>query len=383
MSKKNDSFIHHLVVAAIAFGIVAVYALLAFNLKIFNPMVQVLKEYSITDFYYQVIGTNIERDTSRIVSIVDMTELQDRRDIAYALEEVLEQHPKVVGVDILFNGLKPENPEGDSLIAAIAANNTSLVFALQYYDDSFDGEQFNQVKQAFFADSVPNLKEGLVNMQLDKFNGMRKKISIAKTVRGELRPSMIKKLSDEYAEQEIMPLKDKTININWSPIDFRVIPYDSIADYGEYLTDRIVLFGAMRDEDDTHYTPQGKIPGIKLLAYGVESMVKQTTITVAPWWVDGILSFIAVLLTMYLFEVGDRFAKSRKNVFARIGLKATLAMGILKFLWIAFLMYIGFIIFAKFNVSINIALALTAIPFIGPAEDLYKVITNSFSNKEI
>ena len=383
MSKKNDSFIHHLVVAAIAFGIVAVYALLAFNLKIFNPMVQVLKEYSITDFYYQVIGTNIERDTSRIVSIVDMTELQDRRDIAYALEEVLEQHPKVVGVDILFNGLKPENPEGDSLIAAIAANNTSLVFALQYYDDSFEGEQFNQVKQAFFADSVPNLKEGLVNMQLDKFNGMRKKISIAKTVRGELRPSMIKKLSDEYAEQEIMPLKDKTININWSPIDFRVIPYDSIADYGEYLTDRIVLFGAMRDEDDTHYTPQGKIPGIKLLAYGVESMVKQTTITVAPWWVDGILSFIAVLLTMYLFEVGDRFAKSRKNVFARIGLKATLAMGILKFLWIAFLMYIGFIIFAKFNVSINIALALTAIPFIGPAEDLYKVITNSFSNKEI
>ena len=382
MNKKNNSFLHHLVAAAIAFGIVAIYALLAFNLKIFNPLVQVLKEYSITDFYYQVIGTNAERDTSRIVSIVDMTELQDRRDIAYALEEVLEQHPKVVGVDILFNGLKPENPEGDSLITAIAANNTSMVFALQYYDDSFDGKQFNQVKQSFFADSIPNLKEGLVNMQLDKFNGMRKKISIAKTVKGKLRPSMIKVLSDEYAEQEIVPLEDKTININWSPIDFRVIPYDSIADYGEYLTDRIVLFGAMRDKDDTHYTPQGKIPGIKLLAYGVESMVKQTTITVAPWWVDAILSFIAVLLTMYLFEVGDRFAKNRKNAFARIGLKATLAMGILKFLWIAFLMYIGFIIFAKFNISINIALALTAIPFIGPAEDLLKVITNSFSKTE-
>lgn len=382
MSKKNDSFIHHLVVAAIAFGIVAVYALLAFNLKIFNPMVQVLKEYSITDFYYQVIGTNTERDTSRIVSIVDMTELKDRRDIAYALNEVLEQHPKVVGVDILFSGLKPENPEGDSLIATVAASNTSLVFALQYYDDSFDGNQFNQVKQAFFADSIPNLKEGLVNMQLDKFNGMRKKISIAKTVKGKLRPSMIKKLSDEYAEQEIMPLEDKTININWSPIDFRVIPYDSIADYGEYLTDRIVLFGAMRDEKDTHYTPQGKMPGIKLLAYGIESMVKQTTITVTPWWVDTIISFIAVLITMYLFEIADRYAKNRKNAFARIGLKATLAMGILKFMWIAFLMYIGFIIFAKFNTSINIALALTAIPFIGPAEDLYKVITNSFSNKE-
>ena len=383
MSRKTNSYLHHLVSTAIAFSIVGIYALLAYNLKIFNPLVTVLKEYSITDFYYQVIGTKAERDTSRIVTIVDMTDLRDRRDIAYALSEVLEQHPKVVGVDIMFDGLKPENPAGDSLIADIAARNTSLVFALQFFDDSFDGEQYNMVKQSFFADSIPNLKEGLVNMQVDKFDGRRRKISLGKTVKGELRPSMIKQLSDEYAEQEIMPLKDKEININWSSIDFRVIPYDSIADYGEYLADKVVLFGAVRDEVDTHYTPQGKIPGVKLLAYGVESMVKQTTITVTPWWVDAILSFIAVLLTKYLFEICDRFARNRKNVFARIGLKAALAMGILKFLWIAFLMYVGFIVFAKFNISMSIALALTAIPFIGPAEDLYKVIINSISKKEV
>jgi CHASE2 domain-containing sensor protein len=384
MKRDSGWFWHHLVSTAFAFSIVAIYALLAFNLKIFNPLVQVIKEYSITDFYYQVIDTNEERDTSHIVTIIDIGDLRDRRDIAYALSEVMEQHPKVVGVDILFDGQKPENPVGDSLIAAIAASDTSMVFALQYYDDSFDGKQFNQVKQSFFADSIPNLKEGLVNMQLDKLDGMRKKISLAKTVKGELRPSMIKLLSDKYAEQEIMPLADKTININWSAIDFRVIPYDSIADYGEFLNDRVVLFGSIRDENDTHYTPQGKMPGIKLLAYGVESMVKQTTITIAPWWVNAILSFIAVLLTRILFETGDQYAKGRKNIFARISLKSALAMGILKFLWIAFLMYVGFIVFAKYNISINIAMALAAIPFIGPAEDLYKVITNSFSkNKEV
>lgn len=382
MKKDSGWFWHHVVSTAFAFGIVVIYALLAFNLKIFNPLVQVLKEYSITDFYYQVIDTKTERDTSRLVSIVDMTELTDRRDIAYALSEVLEQHPKVVGVDILFDGLKPENPQGDSLIAAVAASDTSIVFALQYFDDSFDGKEFDRVKQSFFADSIPYLKEGLVNMQLDKVDGMRKKISLAKNVKGKLRPSMIKQLSDLYAEQEIMPLKDKDININWASVDFVVVPYDSIAEYSKYLTDHIVLFGAIGDETDTHYTPQGKMPGIKLLAYGIESMVKQTTITVAPWWVNAILAFIAVLLTRILFEVGDQYAKGRKNLFARIGLKAALAMGILKFLWIAFLMYVGFIVFAKFNISINIALALAAIPFIGPAEDLYKVITNSFSKKE-
>ena len=382
MSKKTNKFLHHLMASAIAFSIVAIYALLAYNLKIFNPLVQVLKEYSITDFYYQVIGTKAERDTSRIVTIVDMTRLNDRRDIAYALSEVQEQHPKVIGVDILFNGLKPDNPDGDSLIAAIAAKDTSIVFALQFYDDSYDGQQYNRVKQSFFVDSIPHLKEALVNMPLDNFDGLKRKISIAKTVKGKLRPSMIKRLSDEYANQEIMPLKDNTMNINWSPVDFRVIPYDSIADYGEFLTDRIVLFGSVNDEKDMHYTPQGKMSGIKLIAYGVETMVKRTSIIKTPWWVDAILSFIAVLLTKYLFEIGDRYAKSRKNKFMRISLKTTLAMGILKFLWIAFLMYVGFIIFAKFNISINIALAIAAIPFIGPAEDLYNVISNSFSKKE-
>ena len=91
MSNKPDRTMKHYVMATIiAFCIVAIYALFAINLKILNPLVQALKEYSITDFYYQVIDSKAERDTSRIVSIVDMTELTDRRDIAYALSEVQE-----------------------------------------------------------------------------------------------------------------------------------------------------------------------------------------------------------------------------------------------------------------------------------------------------
>lgn len=382
MNKKNNRFLYNVMATLIAFGIVGVYALFALNFTLFNPLVQVLRQYSITDFYYQVIGSSAVRDTSRIVTIVDMKELYDRRDIAYALSEVQEQHPKVIGVDILFDGLKSDNPMGDSLIQDIAAKDTSIVFALQYYDDSFNGQQYNSVKQSFFADSIPNLKQGLVNMPLDKYDSLRRKISVAKTVRGKLRPSMIKQLADEYAEQEIVPLKDNMLNINWSPVDFRVVPYDSIADYGEYLTDRIVLFGAWHDDNDMHLTPQGNIAGIKLLAYGIESMVKQTSITDSPWWLTALLSFLIVLFTKYLFDHCEKFARERKNGFLRIGLKAALVIGILKFAWMAVIMYAGFIVFAKYNFSINFAWALSAIPFIGPAADLYKVISNSFSKEE-
>lgn len=383
MSDKGDkTSVRYVMATIIAFCIVGIYGLLALNLKIMNPLVQALKEYTITDFYYQVIGTSTERDTSRIVTIVDMTELVDRRDIAYALMEVQEQHPKVIGVDIKFEGVKPDNPEGDSLIAAVAASDTSTVFALQYIDDSFNGTEYTKVKQSFFADSIPRLKEALVNMPLDNHDALRRQIILGKKVKGQMMPSMIKRISDEYADQEIMPLKDKTMSINWTPIEFRVIPYDSIAEYSEYLTDRIVLFGAYVDNTDMHLTPRGKIPGIKLLAYGIETMVKQTNIKSASWWVTAIVSFFIVIFTKFLFDRCDKFAKNRKNRFLRIGIKTALVMGILKFLWIAFVMYIGFILFAKFNYSINLAWALSATAFIGPAGDLYTVISNSFSNKE-
>ena len=111
-------------------------------------------------------------------------------------------------------------------------------------------------------------------------------------------------------------------------------------------------------------------------------MVKQTNIKSAPWWITAIVSFLVVIFTKYLFDWCDRYAKSRKNRFLRIGLKTALVMGILKFLWMAFVMYIGFILFARYNYSINLAWALSASAFTGPAGDLYKVISNSFSNQE-
>ena len=172
------------------------------------------------------------------------------------------------------------------------------------------------------------------------------------------------------------------MNINWSPIEFRVIPYDSIAYYGEYIADRIVLFGAVHDEIDMHYTPQGKIAGIKLLGYGIESMVKQTNVKDMPWWITALLSLLLVLFTKYMFDRCERFVKERKNGLLRIGLKAALVIGILKFAWMAVIMYAGFILFAKYNISINFAWALSAIPFLGSAADLYKVILNSFSKEE-
>ena len=104
-------------VTVLAFSIVGIYVLAAFNLKVFNPVAEILEDYSFTDFYYKLLDTG-ERETSRIVTIVDMTELRKRRDFAQLFMEVDALHPKAVGVDVVFEGYKEEDLEGDSLLAA-------------------------------------------------------------------------------------------------------------------------------------------------------------------------------------------------------------------------------------------------------------------------
>jgi hypothetical protein len=75
-------------VTILAFCLVGVYAMAAFNLKVFNPIAEILDDYSFTDFYYKLQAEAGVQDTSRIVTIVDMTELRKRRDFADLFMEV-------------------------------------------------------------------------------------------------------------------------------------------------------------------------------------------------------------------------------------------------------------------------------------------------------
>lgn len=97
-----------------SFVIIAIYALFALNLKVFSPVAKAIGDYSFEDFYYQIMSTSDGVDTNRVVTIVDMTELISRRDLANTISEITALKPKVLGVDIVFEGLK-EDTIGDQI----------------------------------------------------------------------------------------------------------------------------------------------------------------------------------------------------------------------------------------------------------------------------
>lgn len=354
-------------VTILAFCLVGVYAMAAFNLKVFNPIAEILDDYSFTDFYYKLQAGAGVQDTSRIVTIVDMTELRKRRDFADLFMEVNALKPKAVGVDVVFEGYKEEDLEGDTLLDMAVKQLQNFVFSYKIID-SMDGETVH----SFFTPS-DSVTEGFTNMPRQLYGGMKRSVSIGREVGGVVQPSFIKRVADIYAGQEVTALADKDLNINFSPKYYRVVPYDSIFENRELIEDHLVLIGAMKEEGDMHYTPQGKIAGVELLAYAAETMLMQSEIKHASTGVTIIVSFFVVFFSVILLSKYKDFTTKKKSL-GHVLLSTSLVRGLLVCGWVSVIVWITFLLFCRYNYSISLVIAMSAIALIYMATNLYDSI---------
>lgn len=371
--KNSERYIRPVIVTILAFAVVGIYGVVALNLKVFNPVGAVLKDYSFSDFYYRLLDGMDDKDTSRIVTIVDMTELTSRRDLAEVLMEINSLHPKAVGVDVVFEGYK-EDVLGDTMIAVTARQMKNTVFSYKIIDDSESA-----TVHSFF---LPNdtVVEGFTNMPRQLYGGLKRTLSVGREHGGVLRPSLIKQVADIYAGQEVVPLSEKQLDINFSPVYFHVVSPDSLLACRDLIEDRLVLFGAMKEEADMHYTPQGKIAGVKLLAYAVETMLRQTQIRTVPDWAAVVVSFLIVFVTVIMLKWYGTIRN--KKTLMRVLLSASLFKGLFLFIWLSVIVWVSFILFCRYQVSINLTYALAAIAFIGMGNDLYDTIKDLLTFKK-
>ena len=366
-------------ITLISFLIVGFYAVVALNLKVFNPVSKAVSDYSITDFYYDILATG-PKDTSNIVTIVDMTDLPDRFALACALEAVNNCGPKALGVDVVFEGLKMEFPEGDSLIKAVAYAQPKTVFSYKLITDSWDGHGYNETVRSFFA-NPDSITQGFTNMPRNLYGGLKRQLTLGSYVNGELVPSLVKKVADTYAGEETVPLADRDLRINFSPMEYRVVQPDSIEECRDLIADHVVLFGAMKEEADMHYTPEGKIAGVKLLAYAIETLIKHNEVQEVPTWLTWVICFLVMLLSTIIMDVYDQWALKRGPL-QRVVFRSILVKGFVRFGCMALFMWMCFVLFSSYNISLNIAVALTAMAFTVSATNLYDTLMNYFKDKK-
>jgi CHASE2 domain-containing sensor protein len=348
---------------------------IALNTWFLDPAAKVINSFSMSDVYYQILQESGDQDCNNDITIVDMSDLYNRRDLARLLNEIEEQTPRIVGVDIEFEGTK-EDSIGDMMIWDVAGMYDNIVFSYRLVNYKDDKIGYADVVHSFFAEPL-EVEEGFTNMQRDLYSSIKRVISIGKRVQGELRASFITKVANMYLRGESVSIEDREMTINFTPTHFTVVPSDSVKYRPTKLKDKIVLLGAMKEETDMHYTPLGKLAGVELLAYSIQTLLEHKEVYKLPLWVVTVVSFLLTLLTQVGWTYYTNFSENRKNKLVRLCLSNSFTKAMLFFLWVSFIVWLNFIIFFKYDVDIRIGLVLAGIAFLGLSRNFINECINT------
>ena len=133
----------NVIITMLAYLMMGFFALML-CIKAFDPLSNALKSFSFTDIYYQILSQTAVPDTSHVVTIVDMTKLYRRGDIAQLLEDIEKAGPRVVGVDVVFDVEKDDFDGNDSLIH-VAQTYDNIIFSVKFLE--FDEKQDQYTKE--------------------------------------------------------------------------------------------------------------------------------------------------------------------------------------------------------------------------------------------
>ena len=155
-----------------------------------------------------------------------------------------------------------------------------------------------------------------------------------------------------------------------------------VEEKSELLTNRIVLFGAMHEDVDMHTTPLGKMAGLQVLAYAVQTALdRENTIREVSGFKFIIYSFLIVMITFILRSRRVQWVNARKNPLSRLILGFPVVGSFISFLWITLLMFGAYLLFDVYDISFNLTYAFSAIAFLGTAENSYNIIRNYINEK--
>lgn len=371
INRCPKGLLENVMTVVFAFAGMGILIMLALKLTYLGPVAQTMKDFSLTDVYYYALKENGNPDTSRVITIVDMTDLPDRAAIADGLERLMAMNPKAVGVDVVFEGNKPDTL-ADHWLTELA-RDTNIVFSYRVEDYVDDTIGYGSEVHSFFSEEVQP-KEGFTNFERRLVGGLKRNLTLSLRCQGTMRKSLVEQVAEQYAGTAIPHHDAEKLDVNFRPTAFRTLSSDSIEYYRDWIEDHVVLYGATHELADIHYTPVGEMAGIELLAYSIQTLLEQNEVKHFGRWVTALLSFLIVLITHLGRNAYLKWAKARKSPLLGFFLTITFVVGLLTSLWTIMLVWIGFLVFYMTGYSLNWGWAMAAIPFLGGAREFYKLV---------
>ena len=140
-------------------GTTFIFLLIGFVIQVFSrlnfldPVGDALKDIEVTDLVFSRLRG--EPPVDQHITIVNIARL-DRRGIAEQLRIINKYEPMVVGIDVLFEGEKKEDPLGDAVLAEVLSETKNLVMVSKVsgYEEQTDSYRQLEKSHPMFSNSA-------------------------------------------------------------------------------------------------------------------------------------------------------------------------------------------------------------------------------------
>jgi CHASE2 domain-containing sensor protein len=209
------------------------------------------------------------------------------------------------------------------------------------------------------------------NVKQDHEGGIIREYTLSQKLQGEPMYSLAYHTACLYMgenphEQEI---NDRLIV--FGDTDFPVINFKDVKKHANLLNDKIVLLGTFSNEEDAHFTPLGKMPGMKLQAYSMLSYIQNRNIKDMPVWLSILIAFILCYFSSWInYWVPRLWPKVDSYIISAY-----------YFLLAALLVWVSFLSFMYLKYNVNLLYPLAGIALIETARPLYEDSARIIYNK--
>lgn len=330
-----------------AIGIELLLGCVYINLSIFSPVKKGFEDFSMIDAYYEISSSTAEKRYNDEIKLLDIGSIYDRGEIGHLIELIGCACPKVLAIDILF-----ESNKADAIADSILENAIStfpkdkIVTALQLTDYDFQSGAFRQEVKSFFQSYVSarlgytNLVDNMQELKIRNYTLCQR--FLQDTVYS-LPAATATTLGQDFSKTT------NSCGIDYEPTFFETIPCDSIlaCNNADMLRNKIVILGSS-DAADMHNTPIGKMSGMEIQAYILQTIMKDQSVTdmSVAWGV-----FIGMVFCYFMVCIIKR-TKAILEPFR--GLCITFMVFLLSAIWVG----IGFICYKTFHYNLNMLFPL-------------------------
>lgn len=293
-----NKYIDHLAVCAML-GIAGwLLVLITDKIGIFDPVRAAFDDFSMTDVFFEIQKTGPAVKNNDIV-IVDITELKTRDEIAQTIIDIKRCQPRVLGIDLLFERPSSDQTEDVALVSAIEEGDCPQVFSCKLRDYDEKSDAFKDCLYSFFH-QIDIFKWGYANYDQKRPGGVTRKTSQRQNLNDSVVYSLPYLLSCYYKGKrpEVETVNER--EIIYANVEFHILKSTEVLQHQELLKDKLVLLGTMNEEADMHFSPIGKIPGVKMIGYSILSYMNHGRIVRMSRWTSLLLAFVLCFLAAWM-----------------------------------------------------------------------------------